>query len=90
MPALVLAIISITLGLAIVGCAGQTLRVFNSQQATNTWFLPVWPNHFDTSELRALIGTSAAIVVLNAVLAAALFLKSVRRHLDHLPHTTPD
>lgn len=77
MPILASAALSICLSLAIIGCAGRSLSIFDSQQASNAWLLPIWPNHFDTRELPALIGTSAAVVILNFVLIAALFMQKV-------------
>ena len=77
MPILASAALSICLSLAIIGCAGRSLSIFDSQQASNAWLLPIWPNHFDTRELDALIGTSAAVVILNLVLIAALFIQKV-------------
>jgi hypothetical protein len=76
-PTLGLAGLSMCLCLAIIGTGGKSLHVFNSQQSTNDWLLPIWPNHFDMRELHALIGTTAAIFVLNAILAVALLVPSV-------------
>ncbi|KAK3670998.1 hypothetical protein LTR78_009115 [Recurvomyces mirabilis] len=77
MPTLAFAALSICLNLAIIGCAGQTINFFVTEQKINVWLLPIWPNHFDTRELQALIGTSAAILVLNVVLAISLFVKKL-------------
>ncbi|KAK4973936.1 hypothetical protein LTR42_005926 [Elasticomyces elasticus] len=74
-PTLAFAALSICLNLAIIGCAGRTLSFYNTEQRSNAWLLPIWPNHFDTRELHALVGTATAIVVLNAVLVAALFVR---------------
>ncbi|KAK0775640.1 hypothetical protein LTR38_015779 [Friedmanniomyces endolithicus] len=71
-PTLAFAALSICLNLAIIGCAAHTLSVFNTEQSSNVWLLPLWPNHFDTRELHALLGTAAAIAVLNAVLILPL------------------
>ncbi|KAI6800982.1 hypothetical protein KC361_g2035 [Hortaea werneckii] len=71
------AALSICLSFAIIGCAGRSLGIFNGQQASNVWLLPIWPNHFDTRDLDALIGTSAAVVILNLVLIAALFVQKL-------------
>ncbi|RMY99350.1 hypothetical protein D0864_04075 [Hortaea werneckii] len=76
-PLLATAALSICLSFAIIGCAGRSLSIFDSQQASNAWLLPIWPNHFDTRELDALIGTSAAVVILNLVLIAALFVQKL-------------
>lgn len=78
MPILASAALSICLSLAIIGCAGRSLSIFNSQQASNVWLLPIWPNHFDTRELHALIGTSAAVMILNLILIATLLIPRVR------------
>ncbi|KAK4545361.1 hypothetical protein LTR36_003541 [Oleoguttula mirabilis] len=77
MPTLAFAALSICLSIATIGCAGRTINVFNTQQRSNAWLLPVWPNHFDTRELQALIGTSVAILVLNGILVAALLVSAL-------------
>ncbi|KAK1813632.1 hypothetical protein LTR12_011977 [Friedmanniomyces endolithicus] len=76
-PTLAFAALSIGLNLAIIGCAAHTLSIFNSEQSSNVWLLPLWPNHFDTRELHALLGTAAAIAVLNAVLILPLFVRAL-------------
>ncbi|KAH9819810.1 hypothetical protein Tdes44962_MAKER00799 [Teratosphaeria destructans] len=81
MPTLAAAALSMCLSIAIIGCAGRTFSVFNAQQTTNAWLLPIWPDHFDTSELRVLIGTSAAIVFLNALLISAQFTVALPRNV---------
>ena len=53
------------------------MGIFNKNQSTNAWYLPIWPAHFDMRELQTLIGTAAAICVLNAILAVALLVPSV-------------
>lgn len=78
-PTLALAALSMCLSLGIIGTAGRSYYVFTSDQSSNPWFLPSWPNHFDLRELQALMGTSAAIFALNAVLVVALYVASVRR-----------
>lgn len=77
-PTLGLAALSMCLCLGIIGTAGRSIHVFNHQQSTNVWLLPIWPNHFDIRELQTLIGTAAAIFLLNAILAVALVVPSVR------------
>ncbi|KAK0860321.1 hypothetical protein LTS02_008546 [Friedmanniomyces endolithicus] len=76
-PTLAFAALSIGLNLAIIGCAAHTLHFFNAEQSSNVWLLPLWPNHFDTRELHALLGTAIAIVVLNAVLILPLFVRAL-------------
>ena len=76
-PTLALGLLSMCLSIGIIGTAGRSYYVFTSSQSENPWFLPAWPNHFDMRELQTLIGTSAAIFMLNGVLVAALFVASV-------------
>jgi len=78
MPTAAFGALSICLNLAIIGCAGRTLSFFNTEQSKNAWLLPIWPNHFDTRELHALVGTAVVILVLNAVLVLSLFVQAVR------------
>ncbi|WPH03348.1 Hypothetical protein R9X50_00622600 [Acrodontium crateriforme] len=73
-PTVAIALLSIILSIAVVGCAGRTIHIFNTQQKTNQWLLPVWRNHFDTRELSLLVGTSATTIVLNLILVVALFI----------------
>ncbi|KAK5116501.1 hypothetical protein LTR62_008050 [Meristemomyces frigidus] len=77
LPTFALATLSIILNIAVLACAARTLHFYDSEQKTNVWLLPVWPNHFDTRELHALVGTSAAIVALNVVLGASLFVQKL-------------
>ena len=67
------------LSIGIIGTAGRSYYIFTSHasRGDNPWFLPSWPNHFDMRELQTLIGTSASIFVLNAVLVLAMFVASV-------------
>lgn len=77
LPTFGLALLSICLSVAIIGCAGRTLNLFNTQQSTNAWLLPLWPQHFDTRGLQALIGISASVLVLDALLVVAVLIPAV-------------
>ncbi|OQO09755.1 hypothetical protein B0A48_05158 [Cryoendolithus antarcticus] len=77
LPALAFASLSIALSIAVLACSARTLAIFNAQHTTNAWLLPIWPNHFDLTGLKTLIGTSTGIVVLNAVAIVALFVPSM-------------
>lgn len=76
-PTVAIALLSMILSIAVIGCAGRTIHIFNTQQKSNQWLLPIWRDHFDTRELSLLIGTSAATVILNVVLVLALFIAAV-------------
>ncbi|KAF7194440.1 hypothetical protein HII31_04245 [Pseudocercospora fuligena] len=80
-PTLAIAALSLGLNIAIIGCAGRTLNVYLTQRHDNVYFLPVWASHFDMRGLPALLGTSAVIVVLNALLVAAIFTSALPANL---------
>jgi len=63
---LVLAALSTMLAGAIVGAVSHSYYVYTVQRATNNpWWLPLWPQHFDTTGTRILVGAGAGIVLLN-------------------------
>jgi len=76
-PIVAFAALSICLSTAIIGTAGKTINFFMVNHKNNPWLLPIWPNHFEIGELQGLVGISAAVVVLNAVLMLSLFISSV-------------
>ena len=78
LPLLALAALSIGLNIAILGCAGRTLHVYNSERHTSPYFLPIWSSHFDTRELSALIATSILTFLLNCIVVLSLFVTVVR------------
>ncbi|KAF2816040.1 uncharacterized protein BDZ99DRAFT_457958 [Mytilinidion resinicola] len=55
------------MSVAILGTAGHTLHVFNTQQSFNPWWLPLWPQHFDSHGAKALIGSAVTVMVLSAI-----------------------
>jgi len=54
----------VTMSLAIIGTAGHTLDVFNKQQSSNPWWLPLWRDHFDVHGTKALLASGAVTFVL--------------------------
>ncbi|KAK4972628.1 hypothetical protein LTR28_011997 [Elasticomyces elasticus] len=59
--------ISACLSIATLGCAGHLLHLFHSQRQSSPWWLPVWPQHFDTRGTEASIGAAAAVVVVDVL-----------------------
>ncbi|GAB7327363.1 hypothetical protein MBLNU13_g11235t1 [Cladosporium sp. NU13] len=83
LPLLALLVFALIISIATLACAASTLRLFESQQGTNPWLLPLWRNHFDLRGLKLVVGTSAAValfdlagVVVLVVLAVQLFAVS--------------
>lgn len=58
--------LSVAMSVAILGTAAHTLDVFNKQQSSNPWWLPLWPQHFDVHGTKALIASSTTTLVLCA------------------------
>ncbi|EME85685.1 uncharacterized protein MYCFIDRAFT_210300 [Pseudocercospora fijiensis CIRAD86] len=80
-PTLAVAALSLALNIAIIACAGRSLNIYLTQRYDNVYFLPVWASHFDMRGLPALLGTSAVIVLLNALLVAAIFIAALPANL---------
>ncbi|KAF2431609.1 hypothetical protein EJ08DRAFT_696401 [Tothia fuscella] len=63
------------LAAAIVGTGIHAYRTYVIQRAANNpWWLPLWPQHFDTTGTKALIGAGAGIVLTNVIYIAISFL----------------
>lgn len=77
-PVIIFSALSIVLSVAVLACSGRSLYIFNTQQSSNPWLLPIWPKHFDIRDLQALAGTSAVILVLNTVLILSNITNKVR------------
>jgi hypothetical protein len=71
--------LSAAMSVAILGTAAHTLDVFNKQQSSNPWWLPLWPQHFDTHGTKALVGSSTTTFILCAVLLVLTFLPQVSK-----------
>lgn len=87
LPLLALLFLSLIISIATLACAATTLRLFDSQQGTNPWLLPIWRNHFDLRGLKLVVGTSAAVALFDAVgvvvlvvLAAQVSLRLFRKN----------
>lgn len=64
----------VVLSIAILGTSAHTLDVFNKQQPTNPWWMPMWPMHFDTNGTKALVASSVVTVVLCGAFLIASFI----------------
>lgn len=68
----------LALSIAVLGTSAHTLDVFNKQQTSNPWWLPMWPQHFDTHGTKALVASSVVTVVLCGAFLVASFVPQVR------------
>ena len=68
----------LTLSIAILGTSAHTLSVFNKQQTSNPWWMPLWPQHYDTHGTKALIASSVVTLALCGAFLIASFVPKVR------------
>lgn len=67
----------VVLSIAILGTSAHTLDVFNKQQSSNPWWLPMWPQHFDIQGTKALLASSVVTLVLSAAFLVAFVVPKV-------------
>lgn len=79
----VLTALVVIFSITILGTSAHTLDVFNKQQTSNPWWLPMWPQHFDTHGTKALVASSVIALVLSSTFLIASFLPSVRSPKTH-------
>jgi hypothetical protein len=81
LPLLALLAIALIISIATLACAATTLNLFESQQSTNPWLLPVWRSHFDLRGLKLVVGTSAAVAIFDLVAMVVVVLAAVQVRL---------
>jgi hypothetical protein len=75
---LLLVALSTLTAIAILGTVAHAFSVYQTGRAVNNpWWLPLWPQHFYTTNAEALIGASAGIVLLNVIYIALSLLPKV-------------
>lgn len=67
----------LVLSIAILGTSAHTLDVFNKQQTYNPWWMPMWPQHYDTHGTKSLIASSVVTLVLCGAFLIASFVPQV-------------
>jgi len=78
LPLLALLALALIISIATLACAATTLRLFESQQNTNPWLLPIWRNHFDLRGLKLVVGTSTVTALFDLVGVVVLVVLAVR------------
>jgi hypothetical protein len=82
---LVLQLFTITVAAAVVGTAAHVFSMHKKGlDAANPVWLPLWPDHFDTTAPKVLIGTGSAILFLALVYVVTSFVPRVRIPLTML------
>jgi hypothetical protein len=77
-----LATVSAMLAAAIVGTSIHAYRTYVVQRAANNpWWLPLWPQHFDTTGTKALVGTGGGLIVVNGAFIAISFVSKVKKSI---------
>ncbi|KAF2148342.1 hypothetical protein K461DRAFT_297768 [Myriangium duriaei CBS 260.36] len=77
-------LISAFLSVFILAFAGEVLHVYHSQRRTNPWWLLLWSHHFDDRGLKAAIGASVVVLVLDGVILVTSFSNHARRNIIRL------
>ena len=85
LPLLALLVLALIISIATLACAATTLNLFNSQQSTNPWLLPLWRSHFDLRGLKLVLGTSVAIALFDSVAIVVLSMLAVQVNHAFLP-----
>lgn len=76
---LVLAVLSTLTSGAILGTSAHAFSVYRKGTTDNNpWWLPLWPQHFDTANTEALIGAAGGVILLNLVFILLSVLPKVR------------
>ncbi|KAF2120091.1 hypothetical protein BDV96DRAFT_486061 [Lophiotrema nucula] len=75
--------LSFALAVATLGTAAHTLDVFNKQQSSNPWWLPLWPQHFDVRGTKAIIGSATTSLVLSLVFLVFALVPTFRLKEKH-------
>ncbi|KAK3209218.1 hypothetical protein GRF29_69g1181886 [Pseudopithomyces chartarum] len=73
----------VAFSIAILGTAGHTLDIFNKQQTSNPWWLPLWPQHFDVHGAKALIASATVTLVLSGIFLAMSLIPQVNLANKH-------
>lgn len=80
----------VVFSIATLGTSAHTLDVFNKQQSINPWWLPLWPQHFDTHGTKALVAASVVTLVLCGAFLIASFIPTVGYTLQISFHVVDD
>lgn len=67
----------VAFSIAILGTAAHTLDIYNKQQSSNPWWLPLWPQHFDVHGAKALIASAAVSLVFSGTFLAMSLIPKV-------------
>ncbi|KAH9870185.1 hypothetical protein J1614_007108 [Plenodomus biglobosus] len=73
----------VALSIAILGTSAHTLDVYNKQRTSNPWWLPLWPQHFDTHGTKALIASSVVTLVFCGAFLVASFVPQLSLREKH-------
>jgi uncharacterized membrane protein YhaH (DUF805 family) len=79
---LVLQVLTTCIATAIIGTSAHVYHEYRSGIANhNPVWLPLWPEHFETTGNKVMIGTSSAIVFLTLIYIVVSFIPRVSIHI---------
>lgn len=74
-----IAAITLVVSVAIIACAGASLRAFSNSRLEPEWILPLWPLNVDLRPSHAVLGCGIAVALLSLAYLAVAFIPMVRR-----------
>ncbi|KIW05059.1 uncharacterized protein PV09_04214 [Verruconis gallopava] len=81
LASLLLSLLSICLSGAIIGTTADAYSIYHKESnAMNPWWLPLWPDHFDTGGARSLIGAGAGVILFNGIYVALSLTPKLNFH----------
>lgn len=71
------AAITLAISIAIVACAGNSLRAYSSTHLGGDWWLPLWPTHVDLRPTHSALACGIVVMFSSLIYLVAAFFPSV-------------
>ncbi|KAF2789448.1 hypothetical protein K505DRAFT_253390 [Melanomma pulvis-pyrius CBS 109.77] len=71
------------MSVCILGTSAHTLAIFNKQQTSNPWWLPLWPQHFEVHGTKGLLGSAVTVFVLCSVFLVFALVPALAKNQKH-------
>lgn len=74
--------ITLAISIAIVACAGNSLRAYSSTHMSGSWWLPLWPTHVDLRPTHSALACGIVVMISSLIYLIAAFFPSVCLYTD--------
>ncbi|KAI9810757.1 MAG: hypothetical protein M1827_006095 [Pycnora praestabilis] len=81
-----LAVVVLAASLAIVGCTAHPLHIYGQTHLSVSWWLPLWPEHFELRATRGLLGCAVVMAVVSVGYLGVAMVPSPRPRTTLLNH----